>query len=209
MRACFCCRRFVTHLYGVHLDSNAPLCLSFAEPGAGCGRCFACWFSARTVPGNARVCVFQRMLGVMFSMSRISDTLSAVVSWLAGLGVLVLMVFSPWLVSFVAFKADTHQTVAATVVEKSQDMDGVAYAVAEIPSVSGSKQVLVPGKFVPGDVTQVAVDAKGDLVEFNWLLPAIVSMVLLFAAVPVVSSTVEALNDKFDEKYYYSSSSRW
>ena len=118
-------------------------------------------------------------------MSNISDAGVKAFSWLVGMLLAALIVASPWAVSFVAFKADAQQTVTATVVEKSEDMNGIAYAVAEIPSVSGSKQVLVPGKFIPGDVTNVSLNSKGDIVQFNWILPLTVSVVLLLVVVPL------------------------
>lgn len=128
-------------------------------------------------------------------MRTITRDINGAIAVLASSVLAVAILASPFLVSFAAYQLHVDQKVPAVAVEGSKDLDGVAHAVFEIPSSSGTKLVTYPGKFIAGDVKEIAVDSNSNVVLFNWIIPLLITAALAVILVPGLGILHEEIYD--------------
>lgn len=128
-------------------------------------------------------------------MSTVTRNINGAIAFLTSAVLCVAILASPFLVSFAAYQLHVDQKVVAVAVEDSKDLNGTAHAVFEIPSSSGTKLVTYPGKFLTGDVKELAVDSNGNVVLFNWIIPLLCTAALVVILVPGLGIIREELDD--------------
>lgn len=135
-------------------------------------------------------------------MRTVTRDINGAIAFLATSVLAAAILASPFLVSFAAYQLHVDQKVPAVAVEGSKDLNGTAHAVFEIPSSSGTKKVTYPGKFLVGDVKEIAVDSNSNVVLFNWLLPLLITAALALLLVPGLGIIYDEIDDYLSGRRY-------